>query len=134
MHRASELKHATTPRRGGAKLSGEYYIFAGVPEFLGNAKTFFEEANQADREWEAFLVCVRAHLGDTAFTSADLIRKTERKCLSQVTLDLSNSEIVGKAFARRNETRFGASGIHIRKCGTTQHVTRWQVVAGVSVG
>jgi hypothetical protein len=125
------------PRPGSfeswSETIGGVLHFAGITGFLGNADTFFEEASQADQEWEAFLVCILTIFKDTPFTVAELLRRIEfdGDVPIPADLDLNETRKVGKAFARRNNTRFGQSGIYLRKHGSMQGVTRWQIVADV---
>ena len=112
---------------------------SGVDGFLGNARAVFEEANQLDIEWEAFLLTIHGMFRDGLFTTADLMDR-----LGGVGIDieykgpqgsmpsdlLADARSLGNAFGKRTDSRYGKSGVHIRKVGTVQGAARWQVALG----
>lgn len=122
----------------GSHTIGGILHHCGIKDFLGNAYDLYSKSNESDLEWEAFLLGIRGLFNNTPFTAAELAKRAE-----SVGLDLgetgpsivppsdlpslTDSRALGNAFARRADTRYAESGVHVRKAGEHQRAVRWQI-------
>ncbi|MGH9785153.1 MAG: hypothetical protein ACRD88_13310, partial [Terriglobia bacterium] len=110
---------ASGPVLGGfgswIKTLGGVLAHAGITGFLGNQDEMYDEADETASQWEAFLQGLRDEYGDEQITSAQVAERirTDEKLRALAPDDLGVDQPgsltlrTGKAFSKRQETRFG---------------------------
>jgi hypothetical protein len=114
-----------------SEIIGGILHFAGVKGFLANAQQLYDEGNLDDLAWENLLLNISERFGDKAWPVRDLVRDFDWESVDvPANIDPSNPRSVGNAFAKRENTRYGHSGIHLMRAGTAQRAVLWRVRVG----
>lgn len=142
---AAGCPRAEVPTVGGydewARLVGGILAHAGLQGFLTNLERLYEEADEEDGQWAAFLACVAGTYGERPFTVAELceaVRDHQRALWEALPDDLveaaeasfgSLRARLGRAFAKRADTPYGEDGLRLERAGDDSHrkVARWRV-------
>jgi hypothetical protein len=110
--------------------------------FLGNLNELYERSGDDAGEWADFLSTWRDEYQTTpkktAEVAAELYRDEGKKLRQALPEDLAAlveakdphlSRKLGKAFSAREDRRYGAEGLHLRRAGKEQRAVRWTVAA-----
>lgn len=131
-----------------ARTIGGILTYAGVGGFLENLADVQLDADEDSQQWEQFLRAIVLILGGREFTTSDLVGHLfhTRDLLSESLPDeighpeerpndgtVSFQRRLGKALARKCETRFGDLGLRIekRKPDTHTKLQRWAVAGNL---
>jgi hypothetical protein len=108
--------------------------------FLGNLAELYERSGDDAGEWEGFLSTWREDYYETPRTTkqlaADLAIDEGEQLRAALPEDLAAlvetkdphlSRKLGKAFSAREERRYGAEGLYLRRAGTEKRAVRWIV-------
>jgi len=123
---------------------------AGIPGFLDNADTMFEQADADASQWESFLLVLGELFDGRPFRVTDIVKRlqtgtlvesnAEAKLVRETLPDFLADAVdrtggffqrrLGKCFAERVGRRFGESGVLIERAGEDPKtkVQRWRVV------
>jgi len=115
----------------------------GIKDFLGNLGSLYDALDDETPAWAAFLSVLRKTYVNTAFTVAQIMKvilaSQESELRAVLPADLASAlekpeslaRRLGKAFARRVDTRFvveGGTTMRLIRDGTAHHAGRWKVV------
>jgi len=129
-----------------SKILADVLHFAGEKNFLGNIQALYNEVDVETPEWEAFLTEAHRHFSGE-FTIAKLCAAITGAALNGSAMaEMIPSKLgepldgngnlrpgfkvkLGKAFAARNGTKFGDSGIGLQRLShSTNAVAQWEIV------
>lgn len=132
-----------------ASTVGGVLHHAGIEGFLTNLRESHRAKNEDDAEWEAWLRALLGYYVDDSFTTRDVeyaVREhAAAPLIEALPNDLSDTigrpgvsfaRRLGKAFAKREGTRFGDGDLHIMRAGqdTRGGTVRWTInAAGLQV-
>jgi hypothetical protein len=121
-----------------AKIVGGVLAHAGIPGFLQNLDSLYQESDPAQLQWEAFLQALADAFEERGFTIKELVELLPGNSeLSQALPDELADEDrkgslqrrLGRAFSERVGRRYGVRGLHLVKAGTNRNkVVMWQVL------
>ena len=116
-----------------SRVMGGVLAFAGVPGFLGNLSTFYEDADTETEAWEALFGRWRQAYGDRAVGAADLYKLVVGAGgQDPIPLDLGRSAehgqktVLGTKLKQMNGRIFG--GYRLEKAGTRHKAGQWRLV------
>ena len=121
---------------------------AGIAEFLENRYELYDQADEEESEWQMLFEALFAHYPKQPFSISDVykalveipdLRAALPNGLSE---DLEMSELnntpsgfakaLGKAFAKRENRRYGELGLHLERAGNQGHAVLWRFAVGSS--
>ncbi|GHO88047.1 hypothetical protein KSZ_60530 [Dictyobacter formicarum] len=132
---------------GWAKTIGSVLTHAGVTGFLSNLEQLYEEADEGNAQWEAFLQTWIERFGSEWITVAELVEAiTDREnaagsCFADILPDALQYALkeksasfkirIGKALDKRVDTCYGRENLHLEKT-LDKHNKKslWRVFAG----
>jgi hypothetical protein len=110
--------------------------------FLQNLNELYERSGDDAGDWEQFLATWREEYRDspkkTAEIASELYRDEGKELRAALPEDLATlveakdphlSRKLGKAFSAREDRRYGAEGLHLRRAGKEQRAVRWTVAS-----
>jgi hypothetical protein len=124
------------------RVIGGILEHAGVTGFLSNLERTYAQPDDDQDEWEHFLDALSKHFPGGTFTVAQLvtvIRDSHKSSGGNVRnalpaslrddLDNHLEHRMGKALARRLQTRFGSAGLYVEQAGNNSHTKAvvWRV-------
>ncbi len=138
---ARRQPEASVPKLGGfdqwTHVIGGILESAGIPGFLGNLGSLYENTDEETAQWEAFLQAWQDYFGDLPVTTAHLVEViTGDKCpalreaLPDTVFDRSGEidrRRLGHALKKKLEVRHGDEGLYIGSPGQRQKVRVWVV-------
>jgi len=120
------------------KIVGGILAHAGISGFLQNLDRLYEESDPSQLQWEAFLLAILDTFESRGFTIKELVEMLPTNSeLNQALPDEMADEDrkgslqrrLGRAFSERVGRRYGMSGLHLLKAGTTRaKVVLWRVL------
>ena len=121
-----------------AKIVGGILAHAGIPGFLQNLDSLYEESDPATLQWESLLLAILEYFDNRSFTIKELVELLpENTELTQALPDELADEDrkgslqrrLGRAFSERVGRRYGATALHLVKAGTNRNkVVLWRVL------
>lgn len=127
---------------------GGILAHAGIDGFLSNLRQSHDDKNDDEADWEAFLRALLERYGEAPFTTRDIeyvVREGASSLVEVLPHDLADaigrpgvsfSRKLGKAFSKREDTRFGDENFHVARTekDTRSGAVGWRVeAAGLQV-